>query len=415
MVHAEADPPRHRDAIEDFDRALAIDPHHVEAMTGRAIVQGRDGDTGAARQTLEAVATVDPRSRDLLLSRAVLSRQEGESARAVAELGRLLELYPDDKEALITRGHLRISTDANYEAALADFDRAVSLVPDDPSGYFGRALCRSAADDWGSALADLDVARELEQLPGSWSTPALIDLRRGDILLVLGRAEEAVGAFDCAIAHDRATGEEVARARAGRGRANLARGRAELAVIDLGHALAAEPPEVEQLRQDYREALGALSTVPQARWAPELREEVERGRVANQELLAGAPLEDGWLDEQLQAISARVSGTEQLLHVCRCSRREDVRRHVAFLVTSGRAIWCRQTWSSAAQAGEAAWSEVREVRSLEPDGFRLVLANLNRLDFMGLTSDGVDLTGHARRRDVEDVRQLIAGLIQGPP
>ena len=144
--------------------------------------------------------------------------------------------------------------------------------------------------------------------PVAWPDTATLRAERGEVLHELERPAEAVAAFDGALA-DHAG---FARALAGRGRAQMALGRPELAFVDLGAAIAAGADEGEIAPQQM-EALMSLPQQPSSGWPPEVLEAIEVVRESNRRLLDDEHV--GW------GFGDLISGTEQPLGSCACGRR----------------------------------------------------------------------------------------------
>ena len=50
----------------------------------------------------------------------------------------------------------------DVEQAVADFTKAIDLAPDNPLGYYNRALAHSEAENWELSNSDLKAAQELD-------------------------------------------------------------------------------------------------------------------------------------------------------------------------------------------------------------------------------------------------------------
>jgi tetratricopeptide (TPR) repeat protein len=136
-------------------------------------------------------------------------------AEAVADWGRrLMATVPDDESdhvgfltVLIERGNLppeslkeayrqrgrahRLGT--RYDAALADFDRALRLDPDFAWAVAGRGETYRLTQRWDEALADFDRAAELEP-DDAWNLGS-----RGLVHRALGRLDDSLRDFDRAV------------------------------------------------------------------------------------------------------------------------------------------------------------------------------------------------------------------------
>ena len=102
--------------------------------------------------------------------------------------------YPTNEKALAYRNRANSRADAGANAeALADFNQAVNLRPDDATSYSGRARVRLALRDFDGATADYSEALRLA--PGTVSS----HIGRGHAHFVRGDATAAIADFTEAI------------------------------------------------------------------------------------------------------------------------------------------------------------------------------------------------------------------------
>jgi predicted O-linked N-acetylglucosamine transferase (SPINDLY family) len=100
---------------------------------------------------------------------------------------------PQRAEAYYRRANAQ-NTLGRWEAALADYDRAVALRPDWAAAFCNRGSVLVRLGRWGEALESLDRALELDQ------ADALAHYNRGSALKELNRIEEALASVERAIA-----------------------------------------------------------------------------------------------------------------------------------------------------------------------------------------------------------------------
>ena len=50
----------------------------------------------------------------------------------------------------------------DYEGAMLDYNKVISLSPDDGVAYYNRATCKSQMDDFGAGISDMDEAIRIE-------------------------------------------------------------------------------------------------------------------------------------------------------------------------------------------------------------------------------------------------------------
>lgn len=79
----------------------------------------------------------------------------GDYATAIANYDRAIALAPDDADAYHSRGIAK-DGQGDYAGAIADFDRAIALAPDDADAYHNRGVTKAEQGDYAGAIADYD-------------------------------------------------------------------------------------------------------------------------------------------------------------------------------------------------------------------------------------------------------------------
>lgn len=230
-------------AAQDFDAVLAIAPDDVDVLVSRASIDFRRAqfEQGVAR--LARAAEINPRHARLLRAIGALYDIQGDANEAIKLYGEALEIDPREPYALFLRSHL-FATRKQYREALADADALVAIPPDvinqigyiDPRGrphdFHVVALTHRArllADTGRHADAQRDLDRAVAFTPSAYALleratyrmnrrereAALKDVEaglaiendferlhytRGLLLLNLERFEDALSAFDRAVA-----------------------------------------------------------------------------------------------------------------------------------------------------------------------------------------------------------------------
>ena len=79
---------------------------------------------------------------------------------AIADYNKAIELNPNDASAYYNRG---ISKDdlEDYYGAIADYNKAIELNPNDASAYYNRGISKRKLEDYYRAIADYNKAIEL--------------------------------------------------------------------------------------------------------------------------------------------------------------------------------------------------------------------------------------------------------------
>ena len=217
-------------ALDNYDRALALDPDLVRAHRAKAVTRGAMGDYDAAISGLDRVTALEPDNAYNVILRGEHHRIARHHAEAMRDLDEGIRLDPTSDFAWASRGATRLSL-GELDLALADLNRALDLKPDYAWALARRARVWRAFGDHERRLADLDRAIPL-QPDWAWGL-----CERGDALRTAGRDEEALADYDRALALD----PDYASAYASRGASLANLGRDEEALVDLDRALELKP------------------------------------------------------------------------------------------------------------------------------------------------------------------------------
>lgn len=192
-------------AVERFAKCLSLQPDHVRARYEKATAEVMIGNYRAAmeqctyllsltqveytpaeiyllrgtaamqaklytdaRRDLEEVLRRTPSSEVALITLALTEHAEGRSSQAFDRLNLYLQQHPQAVRALAARAHLEAQAQ-QYEAALLDLDKAISIEPHNGAHYAARAEIFLATERPKAAQQDIERAVALgypvEQLP----------------------------------------------------------------------------------------------------------------------------------------------------------------------------------------------------------------------------------------------------------
>jgi tetratricopeptide (TPR) repeat protein len=229
----------------------------------------------ADRQVSDCTKLIDEGSlendarADAYFDRGNAYRFKGDYPKAVADYDQALELRPDDPKILLNRGIAnRFAGDP--AKALLDFNRLIQLNPKSAEAYFNRGSARDQSGRPMDALRDYDKAIELkpdyadayinrgamkdaaEDYPGAIADydraialdpkNALPHANKGVAYLNSGHVTEAIRALDASIALKPSAYAYIAR-----GHAHSARNELELAIADYSAAIRLSPDSAEAL------------------------------------------------------------------------------------------------------------------------------------------------------------------------
>jgi tetratricopeptide (TPR) repeat protein len=149
---------------------------------------------------------------------------------AIALLDPYLAAHPRDARAFVLRGDCKADLGRN-EAALADYNAAITIEPEYEYAYVTRCETRLALEDKAGALRDCDTAVRLSP------TDALAFEDRADVQFQLEAYDLALSDYDSAIK----LGRSSAYVYAARCDTNRLTGKLDLAKADCAKALALDP------------------------------------------------------------------------------------------------------------------------------------------------------------------------------
>src|SRR5688572_17450241 len=115
-------------AIQDFDRAIELDPNLAVAYGYRGTAYYLLEDLEQAKQNYTKAIELDPGFADAYYNRGRIYYESSALNEAIDDFTEAIELKPDDAQVHYYRGYAYF-TSKNYEAALNDFERALDIDP----------------------------------------------------------------------------------------------------------------------------------------------------------------------------------------------------------------------------------------------------------------------------------------------
>jgi eukaryotic-like serine/threonine-protein kinase len=119
-------------AQEAFDKALALDPHILEARRHMVLIYLSRGEKARARETAEKLARESPNDPGVHFQRGVIARLDGEYEKALRYFERMARLSPAEG-VVASYNRARIFTyQKKYDEAMAELDKGAAIEPDHP-------------------------------------------------------------------------------------------------------------------------------------------------------------------------------------------------------------------------------------------------------------------------------------------
>jgi predicted O-linked N-acetylglucosamine transferase (SPINDLY family) len=239
-------------ALASYDAVIARAPHHAVALAKRGNVLHRMQRFAEAVTSFDRAIALEPDYVDAWNNRGIALSRLGRFAEAVASCDRAVALRPDDAEMQRNRGSVLVGL-GRFDEAVASYDHALALRPDDAAACNDRAvaLCKQGRFDAAIASCDRAIALKPDN-PEAFSN-------RGSALTELVRLEEAIASYDRAIA----LRPDFAEALCNRGNALSRLRRPEDALASYDRAIAAQPDHADALN-NRGNALGEMRRFKEA-------------------------------------------------------------------------------------------------------------------------------------------------------
>jgi len=174
-------------AIEDFDRAIALDPYFRDAFLNRGTAFENMGRFDSAIENFDAAIALSP-SYEVYFNRGVTFEKTGQLAKAIADYRDAIALNPSRYEAYLAAGRVQ-GKSGSFDKAIEYFTRAIVINPMYAESYNNRGLSYLYLGQDDRALEDFNKAIELDQ------TVAITYHNRGTLYLRTGNKRLAIADF----------------------------------------------------------------------------------------------------------------------------------------------------------------------------------------------------------------------------
>lgn len=150
-----------RGAIADYTKAIQLDPDDVTAYYFRGSARSELGEKQGAISDYTIAIQLDPNDATAYKNRAFAREDLGDQQGAVADYTAAIQLDPDDVTAYSSRGlaHYELG---DLQSAIEDYNQAIQLDPDYITAYYFRGAARSDLGDKQGAIADYTTAIQLD-------------------------------------------------------------------------------------------------------------------------------------------------------------------------------------------------------------------------------------------------------------
>ena len=126
------EPEDHALAQEAFNKALALDPHLLEARMNMIFIYLSRGEKAKARAAVDELKREAPNDASVHFVRAVVARLDGDYPKALRSFDRMVKLNPTER-VVVAYNRARILTYlGRFDEAFAELDAGAAAEPDHP-------------------------------------------------------------------------------------------------------------------------------------------------------------------------------------------------------------------------------------------------------------------------------------------
>ncbi|SEG25133.1 tetratricopeptide repeat protein [Algoriphagus boritolerans] len=141
-------------SIEAYEIALRLDPDHLSAKQGLALV--KTGGDEVLQEQLDQVIADSAANSQNYKQRGFYRMNHDDYAGAIADFSAAISLDASDSESYFYRGKIYYRQ-KNWENAEIDFSDAIAIEPENPEYYLARGQARYVSQNLDAAVADFTM------------------------------------------------------------------------------------------------------------------------------------------------------------------------------------------------------------------------------------------------------------------
>jgi tetratricopeptide (TPR) repeat protein len=182
----------YRKAIEDYSKAIKLNPLYAEAYVNRGIVYAKSGRYQEAIENFNMAIMINPKAIFAFYNRGLYYKRLGEYQGAIKDFDTAIGLDSQYIAAYLNRGDLYAKL-GNHQKAIEDFNRVIELFSRNAEAYNKRGIAYRNLGHYHQAIQDFNNAIKFR--------PQYIEAynNRGGIYAIIGRYQQAIKDFDMAI------------------------------------------------------------------------------------------------------------------------------------------------------------------------------------------------------------------------
>lgn len=147
-------------AMEDFIKAIKLNPNYAEAYNNLGSVKSLLGDNNGAMEDFTKAIELDPALSTAYYNRGVVKYELKDYTDAITDFTKAIELNPKSDKAYYNRG-LANSDFGNIQGALDDYTKSIELNSKYATAYYNRSGIKYELGDKQGSLDDYTKVLEL--------------------------------------------------------------------------------------------------------------------------------------------------------------------------------------------------------------------------------------------------------------
>ncbi len=147
-------------ALNDYAKTIELEPDNFQGFDARGYIHRRQGKLTEALEDFKTSIRLNPRNPEVYNNRAYIYQKQGRKDLALADYTQAISADPGYVYAYNNRGNLYLE-EGEYTPAIADYSRALDLQPAFGEPYVNRAVANFRLKRYTESWEDVRRARQL--------------------------------------------------------------------------------------------------------------------------------------------------------------------------------------------------------------------------------------------------------------